>query len=139
MAGRRSCVRRSASGTGWTRRGSWSGAGSDELIGLLIHSYGGPGTELLISQYAFSMYEIYARVAGCDVVVAPERERTIDVDAMLARVSPRTRLVFIANPNNPTGTLLPESEIARLRRVVAGGGVAGAGLGVCGIRGGARV
>ena len=92
------------------------GAGSDELIGLLISSYGGPGTELLVSEYAFSMYAIYGQVAGCSVVVAPERNRTIDVDAMLARVSPATRLVFIANPNNPTGTLLPQSEVERLRR-----------------------
>lgn len=92
------------------------GAGSDELIGLLINSYGGPGTELLVSEYAFSMYSIYGRVAGCTVVVAPERNRMIDVDAMLARVSPATRLVFVANPNNPTGTLLPQSEIERLRR-----------------------
>jgi len=92
------------------------GAGSDELIGLLINSYGGPGTELLISQYAFSMYGIYGQVAGCTVVVAPERNRTVDVDAMLARVSPATRLVFVANPNNPTGTLLAQSEVERLRR-----------------------
>ncbi len=92
------------------------GAGSDELIGMLINSYGGPGTELLVSQYAFSMYSIYGQVAGCTVVTAPERNLTIDVDAMLARVSAATRLVFIANPNNPTGTLLPQSEIERLRR-----------------------
>lgn len=92
------------------------GAGSDELIGMLINSYGGPGTELLVSEYAFSMYSIYGQVAGCTVVVAPERNRTIDVDAMLARVSAATRLVFIANPNNPTGTLLPQSEIERLRQ-----------------------
>lgn len=92
------------------------GAGSDELIGMLINSYGGPGTELLVSQYAFSMYAIYGQVAGCTIVTAPERNLTIDVDAMLARVSAATRLVFIANPNNPTGTLLPQSEIERLRR-----------------------
>ena len=92
------------------------GAGSDELIALLISSYGGHGTELLVSEYAFSMYAIYGQVAGCSVVVAPERNRTIDVDAMLARVSPATRLVFIANPNNPTGTLLPQREVERLRR-----------------------
>ena len=91
------------------------GAGSDELIGLLINAYGGPDTELLVSQYAFSMYAIYGTVAGCRIVVAPERDRTIDVDAMLARVSPATRLVFIANPNNPTGTLLPQREVERLR------------------------
>ena len=94
------------------------GAGSDELIGLLINAYGGPGTELLISQYAFSMYEIYGKAAGCRVVKAPERNLTADVDAMLALVSPATRLVFLANPNNPTGTMLPQAEVERLRRAL---------------------
>jgi histidinol-phosphate aminotransferase len=92
------------------------GAGSDELIALLVMAYGGPGIEMLISEYAFSIYEIYGRVAGCRVVKARERDRTADVDAMLALVSPATRLVFLANPNNPTGTMLPLSEVERLRR-----------------------
>ena len=92
------------------------GAGSDELIGLLINAYGGPGTELLISEYAFSMYEIYGRAAGCRVVKARERNLVADVDAMLALVSPSTRLVFLANPNNPTGTMLPQDQVERLRR-----------------------
>ncbi len=92
------------------------GAGSDELIALLVHAYGGAGAEMIISEYAFSMYEIYGRAAGCRVVRARERDMTVDVDAMLALVSPATRLVFIANPNNPTGTMLPQSEVERLRR-----------------------
>ena len=92
------------------------GAGSDELIMMLAHAYGGAGTEILISEFAFSMYAIYGQVAGSAIVVAPERNRTVDVDAMLAKVSPATRLAFIANPNNPTGTMLPQREVERLRR-----------------------
>ena len=92
------------------------GAGSDELIAFLVTAYGGPDIEMLISEYAFSMYEIYGRVAGCRVVKARERNMTVSVDAMLALVSPATRLVFLANPNNPTGTMLPQSEVERLRR-----------------------
>ena len=91
------------------------GAGSDELIGLLCQSYAGPGTEILMSRYGFSMYEIYGELTGARVVKAPERDLTADVDAMLAAVSPATRLVFLANPNNPTGSLLPSAEVARLR------------------------
>ena len=83
------------------------GAGSDELIYLLTSCYGGPGTELMMTEYGFSIYEIAGKFAGCRIVKAPERNLTADVDAMLAAVSPATRLVFLANPNNPTGTLLP--------------------------------
>lgn len=91
------------------------GAGSDELIALLIQSYGGPGAEIVMSQYGFTMYEIAGSLAGSRVVKAPERNLTADVDAMLACVSPATRIVFLANPNNPTGSILPSSEIERLR------------------------
>lgn len=91
------------------------GSGSDELISLLVHAYAGPGTEVLMSEFGFSMYEIYGKGAGARVVKAPERDLTVDVDAMLARVSPATRVAFIANPNNPTGTILPQSEVDRLR------------------------
>ena len=92
------------------------GAGSDELIGLLANGYGGPGTDTIVSQYAFSMYGIYATAAGSRLVTAPERNRTADIDAILASVSPATTLVFLANPNNPTGTILPQSELDRLRQ-----------------------
>jgi len=92
------------------------GAGSDELISLLCHAYGGPGTELVMSAHGFLMYAISGAAAGCRVVKAPERNLTADVDAILAAVSPATRLVFLANPNNPTGSLLPQSELERLRR-----------------------
>lgn len=91
------------------------GAGSDELLALLTQAYGGPGTEIIVSEYAFSMYAIYGRAAGCRVMVARERNRTVDVDAMLALVSPATRIAFLANPNNPTGTMIPQRDLERLR------------------------
>jgi histidinol-phosphate aminotransferase len=92
------------------------GNGSDEILSLLVQAYGGPGTELIMSAHGFSIYEIAGKLAGCVVKKAPERNLTTDVDAILALVSPATRLVFIANPNNPTGTLVPPDELARLRR-----------------------
>jgi histidinol-phosphate aminotransferase len=91
------------------------GNGSDEIIQHLILAYGGEGTELVMSAHGFVMYDISGRYAGCRVIKAPERNLTADVDAMLAAVGPRTRLVFLANPNNPTGSLLPAREVARLR------------------------
>src|SRR3984893_562812 len=90
------------------------GAGSDELINLLLRSYAGPGDEVLYSRHGFLMYPIGAQTVGATPVAAPERALTTDVDALLERVSERTRLVFIANPNNPTGTYLSAGEMARL-------------------------
>jgi histidinol-phosphate aminotransferase len=90
------------------------GAGSDELIALLLRCYAGPGDEVLYSRHGFLMYPIGALSVGATPVAAPERALTADVDALLERVSPRTRLVFIANPNNPTGTYLSAAELARL-------------------------
>lgn len=90
------------------------GAGSDELLGLLIRAYAGPGDEVLYSQHGFLMYPIGAKSVGATPVAAPETNLTADVDALLARVTPRTKLVFLANPNNPTGTYLPAAEVERL-------------------------
>jgi histidinol-phosphate aminotransferase len=90
------------------------GAGSDELITLLLRCYAGPGDEVLYSRHGFLMYPINAMAAGATPIAAPERELTTDVDAVLARVTERTRVVFIANPNNPTGTYLGAQEVARL-------------------------
>ncbi len=91
------------------------GTGSDELITLLCHVYGGPGTDILMSAHGFTMYEIAGTFAGSRVLKVPERNLTTDVDAMLAAVTPETRIVFVAHPNNPTGTLLPQREVERLR------------------------
>jgi histidinol-phosphate aminotransferase len=86
------------------------GAGSDELIGLLVRAYVGPGDEIVQSRHGFLMYAIAAKSVGATAVMAPERDLTADVDALLAAVTPRTRLMFLANPNNPTGTSLPPAE-----------------------------
>lgn len=91
------------------------GAGSDELISLLIRAYAGPGDEVLYSRHGFLMYPLSALAAGAHPVAAPERDLTADVDALLARVTSRTRLVFLANPNNPTGSYLGRAELERLR------------------------
>ena len=90
------------------------GAGSDELIALLTKAYAGPGDEVLRSRHGFLMYAISAQAAGATNVVAPETDLTASVDALLEACTPRTRLVFLANPNNPTGTLLPQAEVERL-------------------------
>ena len=90
------------------------GVGSDEVITFLCQGFAGPGDEVLYSQHGFLMYSISARAAGATPVQAPEQARTTDVDALLAAVTERTRLVFVANPNNPTGTFVPPSELERL-------------------------
>lgn len=90
------------------------GVGSDEVISFLCYAYAGPGDEVLYTEHGFSMYRISALAAGATPVVAPETERTCDVDKLLAAVTEATRLVFVANPNNPTGTMISEDEIARL-------------------------
>ncbi|WP_425043384.1 histidinol-phosphate transaminase [Primorskyibacter sp. S87] len=90
------------------------GVGSDEIIAFLCQAYAGPGDEVLYTEHGFAMYRISAMAAGATPVQVKERERVTDVDALLAGCTERTRLVFIANPNNPTGTMISSSEVARL-------------------------
>jgi len=90
------------------------GAGSDEIIAFLCQAYAGPGDEVLYTEHGFSMYRISALAAGATPVEVHERERVTDVDALLAGCTDRTKLVFIANPNNPTGTMIGAAEVARL-------------------------
>lgn len=90
------------------------GNGSDELIALLTKAYAGEGDEVLFSAHGFLMYRLSAMACGATPVSAPEREFTTDVDAMIAALTDRTRLVFVANPNNPTGTLIDGAALARL-------------------------
>jgi len=92
------------------------GTGSDELIQHLCHIYGGPGTDIIMSMHGFTMYQISGTYAGSRVLKAPERNLTTHVDSILAAVTPATRIVFVANPNNPTGSLLAQDEMERLRR-----------------------
>jgi histidinol-phosphate aminotransferase len=90
------------------------GNGSDELITLIANAYLRPGDEVVYSEHAFLVYRI-ATLANSGVPVSvPEKDRTVDVDAMLAAVTPKTKLVYLANPNNPTGTYLPFDEVRRL-------------------------
>jgi len=90
------------------------GNGSDEVLHLAAGAFAGPGDEVIFVHYGFAVYEIAARRVGAMPVVAPDKDYATDVDAILACVTERTRIVFIANPNNPTGTYASRAEIARL-------------------------
>lgn len=90
------------------------GTGSDELLNLAAQGFAGAGDEVLFSRHSFAVYDIAARRCGAQPVEAPDTAYTADVDALLAAVTARTRVVFLANPNNPTGTWLPPAEVARL-------------------------
>lgn len=92
------------------------GAGSDELIALLIQAYAGLGDEVLYSQYGFLMYPISALKVGAVPVKAPEKNLRTDIEAILAHVTSKTRIVFIANPNNPTGSYISREELVSLRK-----------------------
>ncbi|KAF0117946.1 MAG: histidinol-phosphate aminotransferase [Rhodospirillaceae bacterium] len=94
------------------------GSGSDELLSLLAHAYAGGGDEIIHSQYGFLLYPIIAHTVGATPVGAPESGLCTTVDALLACVTSRTRIVYLANPNNPTGTYIPAEEMARLRRAL---------------------
>ncbi len=91
------------------------GNGSEQLIGYLAQIYAGPGDEVIQSEFGFIAYRIATLAAGADIVTAREKDYTTDVDAILGAVSGKTRLVFLANPNNPTGTWIKASEVRRLR------------------------
>jgi len=90
------------------------GTGSDEVLHLACGAYAGPGDEVLFVRYGFSVYPIAARRVGATPVEAPDVDYATDADSLLAAVTERTRVVFIANPNNPTGTYLPRAELERL-------------------------
>ena len=94
------------------------GVGSDEIIHFLCQAYAGPGTEVLFTEHGFLMYRISALAAGATPVQVRERDRVTDIDALIAGATPRTRLIFVANPNNPTGTMIGLPELERLARAV---------------------
>ena len=91
------------------------GAGSDELLSLLAHAYLGPGDEAIFTEHGFLLYRIITLANGATPIVAPEKDLRTDIDRVLARVSERTKVVFLANPNNPTGTYVSFDEVRALR------------------------
>ena len=92
------------------------GAGSDEVIQMLCQLYLNPKDEVIVPQYSFLMYRIYAKIVGAKVVFAKENKFKVSIEEILKKVSKKTKIVFIANPNNPTGTYLTKKEILELRR-----------------------
>lgn len=90
------------------------GTGSGELLTVAASAFAGPGDEVLYVRYGFSLYDIAARRCGATPIEAPDGDYGTDVDALLAAVTDRTRVIFVANPNNPTGSFLPKAELARL-------------------------
>ncbi len=90
------------------------GVGSDEIIHFLCQAYAGPGTEVIYTEHGFLMHKISALAAGATPVEAPETQRCVDIDAILNLVTEATRIVFVTNPANPTGTFLPADEVTRL-------------------------
>jgi histidinol-phosphate aminotransferase len=90
------------------------GTGSDEILHLAAGAFAGVGDEVLYVRYGFSVYPIAARRVGAEPVEADDRDYATDVDALLAKVTPQTRVVFLANPNNPTGTYTSREDVARL-------------------------
>src|SRR5437879_11453751 len=97
------------------------GAGSDEILNLLAHAYLSHGDEAISTTHALLVYPIATKANGAINVVAPDTNFTADADAILKLVSPRTKLVWLANPNNPTGTYLPFDEVKRLRAALPPG------------------
>ncbi|GGA90860.1 histidinol-phosphate aminotransferase [Brucella endophytica] len=90
------------------------GNGSGELLSYLAEAYLAPGDEAVITEHGFLLYKVQTLAAGATPVTVKEKDARVDVDAVLAAVTPRTKAVFIANPNNPTGTYLPFEEVRRL-------------------------
>ena len=92
------------------------GAGSDDLLNLLARAYLADGDEGIYTKHGFVVYPIATMGTGAKAVAVPERDFTADVDAILKAVTPKTKIVFLANPNNPTGTYVPFDEVKRLQK-----------------------
>jgi len=90
------------------------GAGSDEILGYLCHAYAGRGQEVLYTEHGFAMYPISALAAGATPVKVPEKERIVDVEEILKAANSKTRIVFLTNPGNPTGTRISDRDVAYL-------------------------
>ncbi len=96
------------------------GAGSDEVIQMLCQLFLSPKDEVIVPQFSFLMYRIYSKIVGAKVVFAKEKKFKVSVSEILKKTTKRTKIVFIANPNNPTGTYLNKSELTQLRRKLRG-------------------
>ncbi|MGH6789387.1 MAG: pyridoxal phosphate-dependent aminotransferase, partial [Pseudolabrys sp.] len=96
------------------------GAGSDDLLNLIARAYLSDGDEAIHTTHGFLVYPIATLGTGAKAVVAPEKNFTADVDAILKAVTSKTKIVFLANPNNPTGTYIPFDEVKRLQRALPG-------------------
>ena len=92
------------------------GAGSDEIIQMICQLYLKPSDEVIVPQYSFLMYRIYAQIVGAKVVFSKEKNFKVSINEILKKVTKKTKLVFIANPNNPTGTYLSKIELIKLRK-----------------------
>ena len=92
------------------------GAGSDEVIQMLCQLYLNPKDEVIVPQYSFLMYRIYAKIVGAKVIFAKENNFKVSIPEIIKNVSKKTKIVFLANPNNPTGTYLTSSELLELRK-----------------------
>src|SRR5271169_4223517 len=89
------------------------GNGSNEIIEFVGHALLAPGADVVVSQYCFAIYPIVAKMFGADVITVPAKNYGHDLPAMLKAVTPNTRVIFVANPNNPTGTLAPREEVIK--------------------------
>src|ERR1017187_2072825 len=87
------------------------GNGSNEIIEFVAHALLAPGDNVVVSQYCFAIYPIVAKMFGANLVIIPAKDYGHDLTAMLRAITPKTRIVFVANPNNPTGTLAPREEV----------------------------
>lgn len=97
------------------------GAGSDEVLQMLTHTFVGPGDETVMTEYGFLVYPIATKAVGATCIVAKDGpDYTVSVDNVLAAITERTKMVFLANPNNPTGTYIPISEVKRLHAGLPG-------------------
>lgn len=101
---------------GITPKNIMCGNGSEQLIACIAQIFAGPGDEVIQTEFAFISYRISTLAAGADLIAVKEKDYTTDVDAILAAVTDKTKIVFLANPNNPTGTWIPDSEMRRLRK-----------------------
>ena len=92
------------------------GSGSDEVIQLICQLFLKPGDEVIVPQYSFLMYRIYSKIVGAKVVFSKENHFKVSVDEIIKKVNKKTKIVFLANPNNPTGTYLDKKELINLRK-----------------------